>query len=575
VSGLANIAVLGIIVGGLLAWKGPGFTRRLGWQVAIGGFLLLLALQFVAQGANWASQNSRSIVIVVGVGLVVAVAAVVVWRSRTGVVSSARSNSSRNQTSNLGESVKVADSVVPSFQPFVGKSANGRLITVSPEDTIGVIGPPRSGKTAGILIPQALMWAGPMISVSVREDVLMAVGDQRERIAQPHGGHVYIFDPAESSRVELRKLNGGNAASLPLIRWSPLAGCRKAEVAKLRAEAMVWASLPTDSGAARHPHFERLASMILRDMFHAAALHDRPLQDVLMWIDAKNFIDPADLLRKSESPERMIWTNELLGLGQLAPEERGSAFSTAGNALDAFKLSTVLRNCSTSDIDVRTFVKQHSTLFVIAGIGMQRALAPLFSAMLESVAFEIIDELAREDGGKLDPRLLVQLDEIANIAPLPNLLTLLTVCGGSGVCLSYASQNWQQVATRYGQDQMKSIWQSTKAQIVFGGVGDRDMLEDLSQLMGVKKEKTKTRTREAFKPLASSSTTGEQEVAKLRVDEIFNPDGSAHLFYRNAYQRIEPALYFDKKAGAPFGNAVGWTPSGIPLPERADLERAR
>jgi type IV secretory pathway TraG/TraD family ATPase VirD4 len=275
------------------------------------------------------------------------------------------------------------------------------------------------------------------------------------------------------------------------------------------------------------------------------------------------------LIHKSGSPERLIWANELLGLGQLAPEERGSAFSTAGNALDAFKLSTVLRNSSSSDIDIRTFVKQRSSLFVIAGIGMQKALAPLFSAMLESIAFAIIDDLAREDGGKLEPRLLLQLDEIANIAPLPNLLTLLTVCGGSGICLSYASQNWQQVATRYGQDQMKSIWQSTKAQIVFGGVGDREMLEDMSTLQGIKKEKTKTRTRESFKVMASSTTTGEQDVAKLRADEIFSPDGSAHLFYRNSYERVEPALYFDPKLGKPFGQVTGWTPAGNPLTQAA------
>src|SRR5207248_11762963 len=111
---------------------------------------------------------------------------------------------------------------------------------------------------------------------------------------------------------------------VPLIKWSPIAGCQRPEVAKLRAEAMVWASIPPDGAATRNPHFERLASMILRDMFHAASLHDRPLQDVLMWIDAKSFMEPADLIRKSGSTERLVWANELLGLGQLAPVERGS-----------------------------------------------------------------------------------------------------------------------------------------------------------------------------------------------------------------------------------------------------------
>lgn len=548
--------LVGTLVGGLAAWKAPiGELKRLGWRVGGVCFVLLVLTLLLSSILGAAGRLAAAINwVAVAVLLVLAVAAVTFLRRR-GV---------SLPTPALGEVARaVSDSrLEPDLRPFVGKTRGGRLRQVSAEDTIGVIGPPRSGKTAGILIPQAMQWAGPMISVSVREDILTAVGDQRLRIARPGGGGIHVFDPAEGSRAGLARLAGGRMDALPFVRWSPLEGCQDAATAKLRAEAMVWASVPPGSGAVRHVHFERLASMILRNLFHAAALSGRSLEDVLVWIDSKDYTEPAALLDLSDSPERRVWGNELLGLRELAPEERGSAFSTAANALDAFKLSAVQRNCSRTDLDLPGFLRSRSSLFVIAGVAMQNALAPLFSAMLESVAFSIIDQLSREQGGRLDPPLLLQLDEVANIAPLPNLEKLMTLAGGSGICIGYASQNWQQLAARYGQDQMRSIWQSTKAQVVFGGVGDAEMLRSMSEMMGRKKVVKKTRNRGAlsFLPFQGTVSVGEEEDSRLHLDEIFQAQDSAFLFYKGDFERVSPANYYDPVAGRPFHEAAGWAP---------------
>lgn len=538
---------VGVLVGSAMAWKAPlDGLRRAGGRVALVCLGLWIVLIVVAHILVW-----------LGLAVVLVAAACGAYYASKGHWPRLLGATTRGAPAQTVSSARLE----PGFAPFVGK-ASKELRTVQAEDTIGVIGPPRSGKTAGILIPQAMMWAGPMISVSVREDILRSVGDQRLRIAEPYGGQVYVFDPADSSRADLVRLAEGDSGRIAFIQWSPVDGCRVPEVAKLRAEAMTWASLPTDGSSSRNPHFERLGSTLLRTMFHAADLTARGLPEVLAWIDAKDTLEPANLIRNSDSTERMSWSNELLGLAQLAPEERGSAFSTAGNALDAFKLSTVLRNCSRTDIQLRQFVSSRSSLFVIAGVGLQQALAPLFSAMLESIAFELIDGLAREDGGRLEPRLLLQLDELANIAPLPNLLRLLTLCGGSGVCLSYASQNWQQLAARYGQDQMRSIWQSTKAQVVFGGVGDMDMLKTMSELMGRRTKKTRTTSRGRLSlPGKGTVSTSEQEVPRLYTDEIFSAARYAHLFYNRDFEHVEPALYFDPVLGQPFHQAAGWSPA--------------
>jgi hypothetical protein len=357
--------------------------------------------------------------------------------------------------------------------------------------------------------------------------------------------------------VEIERLGSPDPGLF--VRWSPISGCEVPEVAKLRAEAMVWASFSgEDSGSAQHnTHFERRAAMILRTMFHAAALSGAGIAEVLHWIDTQDFGEPAVRIRTSDSTEPG-WIDELLGLAQIAPEERGSTFSTAANALDAFRLSSVQRNCAETDIDLRGFVKGCSTLFVVAGASMQRAIAPLFSALIESIAFACIDELSRESGGRLEPRLLLQLDELANIAPLPNLDRLLTLCGGRGVCLSYAAQSWRQLSARYGQDRMRGLWGSTKAQIVFGGVGDAEMLKEYEELMGRVEEKKTTKSHKAHVPIGGTVSTTKEEEARLHADEIFHDSDHAILFYRGDFQRLTPASVWDQRSGRPFAAAAGW-----------------
>src|SRR5215471_17451594 len=42
------------------------------------------------------------------------------------------------------------------------------------EDSVAIVGPPRVGKTAGVLIPQLAMFAGPAVCTSTKPDVLSA-----------------------------------------------------------------------------------------------------------------------------------------------------------------------------------------------------------------------------------------------------------------------------------------------------------------------------------------------------------------------------------------------------------------
>src|SRR5262249_46950180 len=100
------------------------------------------------------------------------------------------------------------------------------------EDSMGVVGPPRVGKTAGVLIPQALMWGGSLTSTSTKPDILRTTAGRRLQLAQQHGGKVCLYAPTATGSVE----------GMEPVRWSPLAGCQNPRIAALRVETLVQAA---------------------------------------------------------------------------------------------------------------------------------------------------------------------------------------------------------------------------------------------------------------------------------------------------------------------------------------------
>jgi type IV secretion system protein VirD4 len=68
----------------------------------------------------------------------------------------------------------------------------GRLLAAEESHSVLVYGPPGSFKTAGLVIPAILEWDGPVVSTSVKPDVLRA--SLRERRAV---GEVWVYDPLD------------------------------------------------------------------------------------------------------------------------------------------------------------------------------------------------------------------------------------------------------------------------------------------------------------------------------------------------------------------------------------------
>ena len=101
----------------------------------------------------------------------------------------------------------------PPFRICCGRDYRG-WASAPGQIAVLVLGPPLSGKTRGVIIPNVAAWGGAVLVTSTRRDVLDATAAWRAQM-----GTVWAFDPL------------GAVGPLPpgarRLVWSPLRGCRQ------------------------------------------------------------------------------------------------------------------------------------------------------------------------------------------------------------------------------------------------------------------------------------------------------------------------------------------------------------
>jgi hypothetical protein len=90
---------------------------------------------------------------------------------------------------------------------YIGRDDHG-LVWAGPQQAMLVLGPPRSGKTSSLVVPNVLPAPGPVLVTSTKTDVLEATLASRSQL-----GRCWLLDPTGT----LRPPPGAN-----LIRWSPV-----------------------------------------------------------------------------------------------------------------------------------------------------------------------------------------------------------------------------------------------------------------------------------------------------------------------------------------------------------------
>lgn len=328
-----------------------------------------------------------------------------------------------------------------------------------PEQSLLVLGPPRSGKTTALAVPNVLCAPGAVVATSTKTDVMAATVDRRAEI-----GRCWLLDPSGTVSPP---------AGVTAIRWSPVAAARSWDESLVVASSMAGAARP----AGRHgesAHWTERAEALLAPLLHAAHLEGSGMETVVGWVLGQQLDRAAAVL---DAAGVRLGAGVLAGIRATDGREQSGIWSSAAGILAAYRSERVLDHADPVNFDPAVLATTRDTVYVCSSARHQEFVAPIVVAFLDQArAGAYAHPVGR-------PPLTLVLDELANIAPIPDLPALVSEGGSQGVLTLGCLQDLSQARGRWGPA-AEGFLSLFGAKVVLPGIGDMATLDAVSRLAG-------------------------------------------------------------------------------------------
>jgi type IV secretion system protein VirD4 len=388
-------------------------------------------------------------------------------------------------------------------------------IFAGPERCVLVLGPPRSGKTSAIVIPCVLGAPGAVVSTSTKTDVAEVTAWARAR-----RGRCWVFNPLARTSPP---------APFSAACWSPVTGCQDWDTAVAMAHAMVQAARPPD-GTFFESHWRERADALLSPLLHAAALAGLDVAWVLRWVLRRDVTEPAALIK--DRGGSALATMVLDGIAITDSRERSGIFSTAAGVLRGYRSEAALEAAAVPNFDPWSFVRSSDTLYITAPGTDQDLVAPIVVALLDQI------RRATYARGPGHQTVVFALDEVAHIAPLPDLPQIVAEGASQGLVTLACLQDLAQARARWGTS-ASGFFSYFGTKVILAGIEDLATLELVSALAGEMNVPVRsvTRSRQTWSPnrrVPPSVTVTTQRRARLPVEGVFNQPPGEAIFIRGS-----------------------------------------
>nr|WTB32211.1 type IV secretory system conjugative DNA transfer family protein [Streptomyces sp. NBC_00830] len=283
-------------------------------------------------------------------------------------------------------------------------------VVPSPRTPLVVYGPAATRRPT---VVQAIREAeGPALVVTSDPTVWAETKDARAKL-----GPVLVYDPGHLCDTPAR------------LHWSPTAGCEAPDTAAARAIALL---APVRPQARIDAMTAETAETLLQCWLHAAAIDGRPFRQVHRWALGGNAHEPVRLLRthpKAASGLAGLLESSLTG----HPERREMAQELTVRAFAALSSVHIREACTPNRSDslaLESFTGEGGTLYVVGEPIEDPRSGPGAMPLVTALASHVVEHgrrmAARSTDGRLDPPMTLVLDDIAAVAPLPQLPELLS-----------------------------------------------------------------------------------------------------------------------------------------------------
>jgi len=347
---------------------------------------------------------------------------------------------------------------------FLGRAHYRHALRVPLEEHVLVMAPPRTFKTA-FLADVILRYPGPVIATSTKPDLFKLTNAVRSFL-----GPVHVFNPQHIGGVP------------STFCWSPIEGCQDPATAIRRADAFAFAV--SQKGVEDGTFWSAKASDYLRGYFHAAALAQYDLRAVAAWVSGADPDVPERILAAAGAHQ---WALTLAELRSEAHKTAATVRMVMSRAL-AFMADPALAACVLpapgTGFDIPEFLDDAGTVYMIAeAVSEEAPVAPLFAAMAAEIHWIAAQTGQASASGRLDPPLLMGLDEVTQICPVP-LPSWLSDSGGKGIQVAAVVHGQAQLAERWGEHGRQVVLDTSSVKIFLPGITDTTTLKAGSTLCG-------------------------------------------------------------------------------------------
>lgn len=332
------------------------------------------------------------------------------------------------------------------------------------EDQVLIMAAPRTGKS-GMVADRILDHPGPVLAASTRADLYESTAGVRAL-----RGPVYVFNPQGVGDVPSS------------LQWDLLGPCKDLVMARRMAS---WLKLPGIGGDLQW--FQQKGEVALMGLLWAAAVGGYSVTDVYEWVQLHGHAACLQILAEHPGSTRQMYAV----CKRMFEENR-----TSGSIRDTIDLllawailpglAAAVTPAQGQGFSAEDFTSRCGTVYLIASGDDDSPVTPLFRALASWVHYEAGLVGSKQRYRRLDPPLLMALDEVTQTCPV-DLPGMLSDSAGRGVLLMPVCHSVSQLEGRWGKHGADTIWSTCGTKVLLGSISDPDTLEHASKLCGTVK----------------------------------------------------------------------------------------
>jgi type IV secretion system protein VirD4 len=353
---------------------------------------------------------------------------------------------------------------------LLGRDQRGSEVRVEAESNLLSEAPPRSGKGAGLIIPNLLAvgdnaWRGPAVVVDPKAESVFVTGRRRAEL----GRRVLVIDPY----LVVARLPVG----VERVRWNPLLEVAKGDLSAIQAIA---GALVRTSGDAKSAYFERAArSLLVGTIDLLVTLPEfqahRNLSTILRWLTGSDadLVQLAEQLRDRGTPAALAAAG-VLGRG---PDERGSHLGSATSELGWLLDDRMAAGTAESDFSLSELATGGVDLFIVMPGHAVDVVAPWVRLVIGLL-------LRAAQVTRFQERVIVYLDEMPLIGRLDELVRAFATLPGLNLSIWGFYQSMNQLISAYGGVDARTLSSSAEFRTA-SDLSESESLRAWSDALGI------------------------------------------------------------------------------------------